>query len=289
MIMKNGLITPEGGLPAATCSLSSFLDRVILGDNCEILASMPAESVDLVVTSPPYDNLRTYGGHSWDFAGVASEVTRVLKPGGVIVWVVADGTVKGSETLTSMRQAIHFKDVCGLNVHDTMIYEKSGVAFPDSNRYLQNTEFMFVFSKGAPKTVNLIRDRPNKYVGTMGGNKRGGLCTRAEFGIRWNVWRYANGRDNSSKDRVAFKHPAIFPEALAKDHVISWSNPGDVVLDPFAGSGTTLKAAKELNRRFVGIEINSEYVDICRERIASVEMDLFSSENVELTHPESKP
>jgi DNA modification methylase len=243
------------------------INTIITGDNVAVLQTFSDACIDLVVTSPPYDNLRTYGGHSWDFEGVARELTRVLKPGGVIVWVVADATVNGSETLTSMRQAIHFKDVCGLRVHDTMIYEKSGVAFPDSNRYLQNTEFMFVLSKYKPKTVNLIRDRPNKYVGTMGGNKRGGLCTRAEYGIRWNVWRYANGRDNSSKDREAYKHPAIFPDALARDHILSWSNEGDVVLDPFAGSGTTCVAAKKLNRNYIGIEINSEYVDICEKRL----------------------
>jgi DNA modification methylase len=243
------------------------INTIITGDNVAVLQTFSDACIDLVVTSPPYDNLRTYGGHSWDFEGVARELTRVLKPGGVIVWVVADATVNGSETLTSMRQAIHFKDVCGLRVHDTMIYEKSGVAFPDSNRYLQNTEFMFVLSKYKPKTVNLIRDRPNKYVGTMGGNKRGGLCTRAEYGIRWNVWRYANGRDNSSKDREAYKHPAIFPDALARDHILSWSNEGDVVLDPFAGSGTTCVAAKELNRNYIGIEINSEYVNICEKRL----------------------
>jgi len=243
------------------------INTIITGDNVAVLQTFSDACIDLVVTSPPYDNLRTYGGHSWDFEGVARELTRVLKPGGVIVWVVADATVNGSETLTSMRQAIHFKDVCGLRVHDTMIYKKSGVAFPDSNRYLQNTEFMFVLSKYKPKTVNLIRDRPNKYVGTMGGNKRGGLCTRAEYGIRWNVWRYANGRDNSSKDREAYKHPAIFPDALARDHILSWSNEGDVVLDPFAGSGTTCVAAKKLNRNYIGIEINSEYVDICEKRL----------------------
>ena len=242
-------------------------NTVVLGDNVTVLSTWPDACIDLVVTSPPYDNLRTYGGHTWDFEGVARELTRVLKPGGVIVWVVADATVNGSETLTSMRQAIHFKDVCGLRVHDTMIYEKSGVAYPDSNRYLQNTEFMFVFSKDAPKTVNLIRDRPNKYVGKMGGNKRGGLCTRAEFGIRWNVWRYANGRDNSAKDRIAFKHPAIFPEGLARDHILSWSNEGDVVLDPFAGSGTTCLAARDAGRRYVGIEINAEYVEIINRRL----------------------
>jgi hypothetical protein len=132
-------------------AISQYIDSIICGDNCETLAAMPAESVDLVVTSPPYDDLRTYGGHSWDFPRLASELTRVLKPGGVIVWVVADATVNGSETLTSMRQAIHFKDVCGLNVHDTMIYKQAGTGAKGSNlAYWQAWEFMFVLAKGKP-------------------------------------------------------------------------------------------------------------------------------------------
>jgi hypothetical protein len=140
---------------------------------------MPADSVDLVVTSPPYDDLRTYGGHSWDFERLANELHRVMKPGGVVVWNVADGVVDGFKTLSSMKQAIHF-DSIGLKMHDSMVYEKSGVAYPDSTRYLQVAEWVWVMSKGKPKTTNLLRDRPNKYVGKMGGNKRGGGCANVE-------------------------------------------------------------------------------------------------------------
>ena len=249
-------------------------DTIICGDNCETLAGMPAESVDLVVTSPPYDNLRTYGGHEWDFPRLAGELHRVIKPGGVVVWNVADGVVDGFKTLSSMKQAIHF-DSIGLKMHDSMVYEKSGVAYPESTRYLQVAEWVWVMSKGKPSTTNLLRDRPNKYVGKIGGNKRGGLCERGEFGIRFNIWRYSNGRDNSTKDRCAHDHPAIMPEGLASDHIQSWSNPGDIVLDPFAGSGTTLKAAKELNRRYIGIEVNPEYVEICKKRTAQEVLPLF--------------
>ena len=287
-------MTPAGqSLAAMPCSLSSFLDRVICGDNCETLAAMPAESVDLVVTSPPYDDLRTYGGHSWDFERLASELTRVLKPGGVIVWVVADETANGSETLASMKQAIHFKEVCGLNVVDTMIYHKPSQAFPrhGHRKYCGAWEYMFVLCKGTVKAWNPISDRVNKYAGDRmtatvrqpdGTVKPSHSCGRPvkEIGARNNVWSYDVGFMKSTTDKEAFEHPAIFPEALAKDHVETWSNPGDVVLDPFAGSGTTLKAAKELGRRFVGIEINPEYVEICRRRLAQDVLNLFPENSV---------
>jgi DNA modification methylase len=289
-------------LAAMPCSLSSILDTVICGDNCEILAGMPAESVDLVVTSPPYDDLRTYGGHSWDFPRLAGELTRVLKPGGVIVWVVADATVNGSETLTSMRQAIRFKDVCGLNVHDTMVYHRHHAPLTH-NRYEQEWEYCFVMSKGRPNAWNpkrvkhsdhTIERRKNKnHIGGMrkangerDGRKMEGI--NQEGRIAGNVWKY-NAGIQSTDDKYAFDHPAIFPEALAMDHVASWSNPGDVVLDPFAGSGTTLKAAKELNRRFIGIEINPAYVDICQRRTSQEVLALFSSENAKVLTPSEPP
>lgn len=148
-----------------------------------------------------------------------------------------------------------------------MIYQKSGVAYPDSNRYLQQFEYMFVLSKGKPKTANLIKDRPNKYVGTMGGDHRGGLCKREAFGARFNIWYYPNGKYNSTKDVVAFKHPAVMPEQLCNDHIISWSNEGDIVLDPFMGSGTTAKVARALGRHYIGFEISAEYCDIIRQRL----------------------
>ena len=265
-------------LPApAPVRCSDLLDTVFCGDNTKILSGFPAECVDLVVTSPPYDNLRTYGEHSWNFDGLSSQLVRVLKPGGVIVWVVADATVDGSETLTSMRQAIHFKDVCGLNIHDTMIYQKSNGGINGSNlAYLACWEYCFVMSKGRPKTLNLLRDRKNVMPAgtklertrrTVEGEKKVENVTRQEYGLRWNIWKYECGAAVAD-DAAAFDHPAIFPDKLAKDHVLSWSNPGDLVLDPFAGSGTTLKAAKELNRRYVGIEINEPYINIIKNRLA---------------------
>lgn len=237
--------------------------KLITGDNVEALRQFPDDFVDLTVTSPPYDNLRTYNGFTWDFEALAKELYRVTKPGGVVVWNVNDATVNGSETLTSFRQAIYFKDVCGFNVHDTMIYEKSGFANPSTTRYHQVFEYVFILSKGKPKSVNLIRDRANKYVGIHGGEK----SFRDEFGIRFNIFRYANGKNNSTSDVNAFDHPAIMPEALANDHIISWSNEGDVVLDPFMGSGTTGKMALLNNRRFIGVELSPEYVEIAKKRI----------------------
>lgn len=242
------------------------LDTIITGDNVETLATFPPACIDLVVTSPPYDNLRTYGGHSWDFEGVARELTRVLKPGGVIVWVVADATVNGSETLTSMRQAIHFKDVCELNVHDTMVYQVAGTGAKGSTlAYWQEWEYCFIFSKGKPASFNPISNGKRTSLGgerlCVNGERKPAREREDKDGRPGNVWRYAVGQDPTG-------HPAPFPLKLVKDHVVSWSRPRDVVLDPFAGSGTTLKAAKELGRRFIGIEINPAYVEICKRRVA---------------------
>lgn len=247
------------------------LDKIHCGDNCDLLGQLPRECIDLVVTSPPYDDLRTYGGHSWDFFGVAWQLKRVLKPGGVIVWVVADATKDGSETGTSMEQALHFKRM-GLNLHDTMIYQKQNYLPQNAaTRYDQCFEFVFVLSAGTPKTGNMLRDRKNAKAGQTlltGGRKNADgvlhdkrVLTCAEAGMRNNVWPIAVGGE-------ANDHPAPMPETLARDVVATWSNPGDLVLDPFSGSGTTAKAAKELGRRFLGLEINPEYCAIAERRIA---------------------
>ena len=246
-------------------------------DNIDMLRGMQDNSVDLVVTSPPYDNLRHYGGHAWNFEALASQLVRALKEGGVIVWVVGDSTINGSETLTSFRQAIHFKDVCGLNVHDTMLYLKAQMAFPESNRYYPAFEYMFVMSKGRPKTVNLIKDRENVSSGSKiharQRQKDGSLLNAsnygeaiAKYGVRWNYWLM----HNQTRGEHTTTHPATFPYELAYDHILSWSNEGDLVLDPFLGSGTTALAAKSLNRRFVGCDINQTYVDLAIKRASAI-------------------
>lgn len=243
------------------------------GDNCDVLGEMPKESVDLVVTSPPYDDLRTYGGHSWDFYGVAWQLKRVLKPGGVIVWVVADATKDGSETGSSFQQALHFK-LLGLRLHDTMIYQRKTKPLTH-NRYEQEFEYVFVLSSGRPSTWNgLHRPSINGGARTRSVYHRDGdsIDVRSngqiqpDTTLRGNIWHYAVG--GAMGDSVAFQHPATFPEALARDHILSWSNEGDVVLDPFSGSGTTVKMARDLGRRGIGIEVNQEYCDIAVKRLA---------------------
>lgn len=261
------------------------LNKIYCGDNCDLLGQLPRDCVDLVVTSPPYDDLRTYGGHTWDFYGVAWQLKRVLKNGGVIVWVVADATKDGSETGTSMEQALHFKRL-GLNLHDTMIYQAVKPPTND-NRYQQCFEYMYVFSKGSPMACNLICDKKNNWAGTQNFGTRsqrgkdgilkvGSKTTVPDFSRRLNIWEYATGKGYSTHDNIAFDHPAIFPEKLATDHILTWSNPGDLVLDPFTGSGTTCKAAKELGRNFLGFEINPEYCKIAERRIAQEVLDFAS-------------
>jgi len=257
------------------------MQEILQGDCVEVMRGMDAASVDMVLTSPPYDNLRTYNGYTFDFESTAREIQRVLKPGGVCVWVVGDATVKGSETGTSFRQALFFKEI-GMNLHDTMIYRKNSLTFPDKNRYYQCFEYMFVFSKGKPNTANLIQDKVNKQANkTITGNYReidgslkemsGSKNKRSikEKGVRWNIWDYNTGWKHSYSEDFLRGHPAIFPKKLAEDHILSWSNEGDTVLDPFLGSGTTLLAAQELNRNGIGIEISEEYCEIARKRLST--------------------
>ena len=247
------------------------------GDNVTELRAMPDECIDLTVTSPPYDNLRNYGGHTWDFENLARELYRVTKRGGVVVWVVADATIKGSETGTSFRQALYFME-CGFNLHDTMIYRVNGVGAKGSNlAYWQEFEYMFILSKGRANTLNLLRDRKNKQSVNFSkgrNTKRSGesvnptIVAPNEFSKRGNVWTYNVGFTSGDSST---SHPAPFPEALARDHILSWSNEGDTVLDPFAGSGTTLKMAAMLKRNAIGIEIHAPYIEIIKARLAKYE------------------
>lgn len=267
---------------------------ILCGDNVKILSTFPDECIDLTVTSPPYDDmdedfnpiqkggLRAYNGYSWDFKGLAAQLYRVTKPGGVVVWVINDPTIDGSESLASSLQKIYFRRM-GFNI-ETMIYQQAGTGAKGSNYYYwQGFEYMIVLAKGNPKTHNLIKDRVNRRAGSKLGSspKAEKLGARAsigredliiqEYGIRDNVWEYhagANGDDPGS-------HPAPFPEDLARDHILSWSNAGDIVLDPFIGSGTTAKKAKELGRPYIGIDISKEYCIQAEKRIAATNPPLF--------------
>jgi len=251
---------------------------------------MEDNSIDLVVTSPPYDNLRTYDNdvdQTWGesvWKPIIKELARVIKDGGVIVWIVNDATINGSETGSSFKQAIYFME-CGLNLTDTMIYQKGSNGAVGNNKiYWQSFEYMFVFSKGSPATINLIKDRKNKRVEKKNkGTKRmkdGELIpitkgSYGDFGRRTNIWSYLTGRGHSTLDVYAFEHPATFPENLAHDHIVSWSNEGDVVYDPFLGSGTTAKMSKMTKRKYIGSEISEDYFKIALKRIEESQEYLF--------------
>jgi len=252
------------------------LNKIICGDAVEVMRAMPSNSIDLVITSPPYDELRGYKGYSFNFEAIAKGLFRVMKKGGVVVWVVGDQTIKGDETGTSFKQALYFKQI-GFNLFDTMVYLKTPRGAVGNNKtYWQAFEYMFILSKGAPKTINLIKDRENRderngdngtkrlHDGTLLKLKRAGY---SKYGRRTNVWEYLIGKGHSASDNIAYKHPAIFPEKLVQDHIMSWSNPGDVVLDPMCGSGTTCKMAKVNKRDYIGIDIAPDYCKIAEERL----------------------
>lgn len=249
--------------------------KIIQGDCLEVMKGFADKSFDLVLTSPPYDNLREYDGYTFDFENTAKEIMRVLKDGGVCVWVVGDATVNGSETGTSFRQALYFKEI-GMNLHDTMIWNKGTFTAVGAlvNRYAPVFEYMFVLSKGYPKTFCPIKDRPNKSAGrTHHGTIRQSDGTTKplsnigklipEYGQRFNIWE--SFTEKSNKNRL---HPAMFPVKLIEDHILSWSNEGDTILDPFMGSGTTLVAANKLQRNATGIEISERYCEIAKNRLS---------------------
>ena len=240
----------------------------IYNENClDTMAKMPDCFVDLTVTSPPYDGLRTYNGYCFNFENVAKELFRVTKQGGVVVWNVNDSTKNGSETLTSLRQVLFF-NALGFNV-ETMIWEKTGSGCLGSPYfYGQNFEYMFVLTKGTPKTTNLICDRENRVKSGVvkvnrwldkTGKGKDRIIERKPFGKRNNIWRFDTQKNS--------EHPAPFPEKLANDHIISWSNEGDLVYDPFTGSGTTAKMAILNKRNWIGSEISEEYCEIAEKRI----------------------
>jgi len=240
----------------------------IYNENClDTMAKMPDCFVDLTVTSPPYDNLRDYKGFDFDWKTIIKELYRVTKEGGVVVWVVGDATIKGSETGTSFKQALHAID-CGFRLHDTMIYSKASQPRQNGHRYEQQFEYMFVFSKGKVKIKNIIKE-PSKNAGkvvkrTCRDSGKDELKSSknivSDLKTKGNVWFYGTKKNDT-------KHPAVFPKQLANDHIISWSNENDLIYDPFLGSGTTAKMALLNNRKFVGSEISKEYCEIAEKRI----------------------
>ncbi len=259
-----------------------YIDTIVQGDCFELMKELSSEIIDLTVTSPPYDNLRLYNGYEFNFEGIVQQLYRVTKQGGVVVWVIADATINGSETGSSFRQAISFMQA-GFNLHDTMIFRKRN-PIPQiyRKRYRNEFEYMFVFSKGIVKTHNpLMTDCLHAGLelgSTTYKNYSKGIQTRKKLAnpvkqqkIKGNIWEYVVGKNK--EDQEAKGHPAPFPCQLAEDHIVSWSNPGDVVLDPMCGSGTTCKVAKQQGRRFIGIEASPEYCALAQARVEAVKLE----------------
>ena len=255
-------------------SLGSFEINNIYNIDCtEGMKLLPANSIDLVVTSPPYDNLRDYNGYAFDYQSIAKELFRVMKEGGVIVWVVGDKIKDGNKSLTSFKQALFFQEI-GFNVHDVMIYQKKNTPFMRSNAYTNCYEFMFILSKGKPKTFNAITENTVRsgFEMVVQNKKSDGVNNKVlkelkKEKTKTNIWQYAVGMGGTTSDKIAFKHPAVFPEKMAYDHILSWSNKGDLVFDPMCGSGTTCKMAAKAGRRFLGVDISQDYIDIAMQRM----------------------
>lgn len=265
--------------------MNKYINTIIEGNCVEIMKQFDDEFIDLTITSPPYDDLRDYTKDvDWNyeiFKEIAKQLFRIIKVGGFLVWVVVDKVNKGNKSLTSFRQALYFQEI-GFNMFDIIIYEKTGSSPPHKNRYFNTFEYMFVLSKGRPKTINLLKDKKNKWANcttfsNVTRRERDGSLTDKgkkiinEMGVRTNIWKYSNGKGFSTKDEIAYQHPAIFPEKLVQDHIMSWSNEGDIVLDVFGGSGTTSKVAVELGRKYIGIDISHEYCEIARQRVKQIE------------------
>lgn len=243
-----------------------------IADCVEFMRTLGDNAIDLTITSPPYDNLRNYNGYRFDFRAVADGLYRITKHGGVVVWVVGD-KINGGRTLTSFEQGLYFRDI-GFLMHDVMIYQKKNTPFMRSNAYTNCYEYMFVLSKGKPSVFNPIKE-PTKRHGEemLVCNKKADGVNRKVRGTlkrektKTNIWQYAVGLGGTTRDKIAFAHPAIFPEKLAEDHVLSWTNPGALVFDPMCGSGTTCKMAHLNERNYIGVDISPEYIAIAEERM----------------------
>jgi len=243
-------------------------------DALDFLRGLDSDSIDCCVTSPPYDNLRDYNGYTWDFEGIAQELYRVIKPGGVVVWVVDDAMSDNGKGLNSHKQLIYFNEVVGFRNHQTIIWQKSSIPQKRSKAYLDDFEYMFVLSKGEPETFNEIRRKNKNYgqkkkqmhYGKKGKSYGKNFYTVQQDSIDYNVWLMMTGF-NGATDALAFGHPALFPEELAERHIRTWTNTGDIVLDPFMGSGTVAKVARNLGRHYIGCDLSQDYVDLANQRL----------------------
>ena len=273
--------------------MNKFINTITTGNCVELMKQMPDNSVDMCITSPPYDNLRTYKGYTFPFDEIATQLFRIIKEGGIVVWVVNDATINGSETGTSFKQALRFKEI-GFNIHDTMIFLKTN-PIPQiyRKRYTNVFEYMFVFSKGNVKTHNPLTvpcmHAGLELKGTTYKNFSTGIQTRGKMAkpvkeekLKGNIWEYVVGK--KAVDQEAKGHPAPFPYDLAKDHIISWTNVGDIVLDPMCGSGTSIVAANDLRRQFIGFDISEEYCELAKKRLKlhqdAMQNDLFISAEI---------
>lgn len=284
IIKKSVLIIEDDDEDKNTINIDNFVNKIINEDSEKGLKNLPPNSIDLTVTSPPYDDIRDYKGYNFSdsvLTNIITELYRVTKSGGVLVWVVGDSTKDGSESGNSFRQALKFMEA-GFKLHDTMIYEKNTSSFPakrTGNRYTQIFEYMFVFCKDKIKTSHMICDKANKWAGHTNWGKNTNRLKNGElqetsdikpvpdFSPRNNIWKYNVGKGFNSSDKESHEHPAIFPEQLAEDHILSWSNEDDIILDPFSGSGTTCKMAKKNKRKFIGFDISEEYCKLAEKII----------------------
>lgn len=262
-------------------TINSFKNKIINDNALDVLTKIPKNSIDLVVTSPPYDDLRDYNDEViWNFdifKKIARKLYRVMRKGGTIAWVIGDKVEKKNKSLTSFKQALFFQKI-GFKIYDVIIYEKAGSGPPHPNRYFNSFEYIFIITKGDIETVNLLKDKKNKWGGkttfsSITRREKDGTLTNKgkktinKFGVRTNVWKYNNGKNFATKDSIAYIHPAIFPEKLAEDNILSWSNECDIVLDLFGGSGTTAKIAKKLGRNWIYIEKVNKYCKIANVRL----------------------
>ncbi|MBR1921447.1 MAG: site-specific DNA-methyltransferase [Kiritimatiellae bacterium] len=284
--MAGGIVIKDRKMKAVVASdrerygimpIEALHNKIICGDSAAVMEKFPDNSIDMVVTSPPYDSIRDYKGFSADLSKIGRETFRVLKEGGIAVVVIQDQTKNYGKTLTSFRLAIDWCDNAGFKLFECLIYKKLGAEGAWWNkRFRVDHEYMMVFLKG-DRPAYFNKD-PLKIPSKHGGKVMTGGGTRLTSGIRiatraihinpmkcrGTVWAYETAGDGS---RLKHQHPATYPDRLPYDFIQCFCPEKGIVLDPFMGSGTTALAAKSLKRFYVGIDISQEYVDLAERRV----------------------